>query len=190
MRAGPAQPTFGKTLMKKAAMQLHQPHRPARLPRLLSALLCLLLPTLLTVAAFSAQAQGKTVYKVQLPDGKIEFTDSPPPGAKILDTITPQTNITLPRPVAPAAGTASGAAPRSGIDAAMREVEQAERALTQARRNREAGREPREGETQGIRSGGTRTTAAYEARQKALEDDVVSAEERVKRANEARNAAR
>jgi hypothetical protein len=190
MHAGPAQPTFGKTLMRKAAMQPHHPHCPARLPGLLSALLCLLLPALLLAAASNAQAQGKTVYKVQLPDGKIEFTDSPPPGAKILDTITPQTNITLPRPVAPAAGTASGAAPRSGIDAAMREVEQAERALTQARRNREAGREPREGETQGIRSGGTRTTAAYEARQKALEDDVASAEERVKRAHETRNAAR
>jgi hypothetical protein len=180
MHAGPAQPTFGKTLMRKAATQPYQPHRPARLPGLLSAVLCLVLSALLTVAPFSAQAQGKTVYKVQLPDGKIEFTDSPPPGAKILDTITPQTNITLPRP----------AMPRTGIDAAMREVEQAERALTQARRNREAGREPREGETQGIRSGGTRTTPAYEARQKALDDDVASAEERVKRANEARNAAR
>lgn len=190
MRAGPAQPTFGKTVMRKAAMQPYQPHRPARLPGLLSALLWLLLPTLLSVAAFSAQAQGKTVYKVQLPDGKIEFTDAPPPGAKILDTITPKTNITLPRPAVPAAGTASGAAPPTGIDATMREVEQAERALTRARRNREAGREPREGETQGIRGGGTRTTPAYEARQRALEDDVASAEERVKRAHEARNAAR
>jgi hypothetical protein len=159
-------------------------------PRL--ALLRAVLPALLALLAADAQAQGKTVYKVQLPDGKVEFTDSPPPGAKILQTITPQGNVTLPAPPpASAAPSGASATPRAGsIDAAMREVEQAERALAQARKAREAGREPREGETIGIKGGGTRTTPAYEARQQALEAEVTAAEERVKRANEARNAVR
>ncbi len=150
------------------------------------------LPVLLALLAAGVQAQGKTVYKVQLPDGKIEFTDAPPPGAKILQTITPQGNLTLPAPSpAASAAAASGAAARgSSLDAALREVEQAERSLAQARKAREAGREPREGETIGIKGGGTRTTPAYEARQQALEADVAAAEERVKRANEARNSAR
>jgi hypothetical protein len=154
-------------------------HRPALFA------LCLL------AAAVGVHAQGKTVYKVQLPNGKIEFTDAPPPGAKILETIQPQPNLTLPRPPAPAAAPAGSTPSRaSGIDAAMREVEQAERALAEARRARDAGREPREGETIGIKGGGVRTTPAYEARLKALDDAVADAEDRARRAHEARNAAR
>jgi hypothetical protein len=145
----------------------------------------------LLAATVAVHAQGKTVYKVQLPDGKIEFTDAPPPGAKILETIQPQPNLTLPRPPTPAAAPAGSGTPRaSGIDAAMREVEQAERALAEARRARDSGREPREGETIGIKGGGVRTTPAYEARQKALDEAVVQAEERARRAQDARNAAR
>ncbi len=159
-------------------------------PSLRLALLRTALPVLLALLAAGVQAQGKTVYKVQLPDGRIEFTDAPPPGAKILQTITPQGNATLPAPP-PAPAAASGGATRgASLDAAMREVEQAERALAQARKVREAGREPREGETIGIKGGGTRTTPAYEARQQALEAEVAAAEDRVKRANEARNAVR
>lgn len=144
----------------------------------------------LAIAALGSYAQGKAVYKVQLPDGKIEYTDTPPPGAKILGTVQPQPNVTLPRPPATAA-TPGRTVPRSsGIDAATQQVEQAERALAEARRARDAGREPREGETIGIKGGGVRTTPEYEARQKALDEAVAQAEERAKRAYDARNAVR
>jgi hypothetical protein len=144
----------------------------------------------LFATAVGSYAQGKAVYKVQLPDGKIEFTDTPPPDAKILGIIQPQPNVTLPRPPTKAATPGSPAPRSSGLDATTREVEQAERALAEARRARDAGREPREGETIGIKGGGVRTTPAYEARQRALNEAVAQAEERAKRAYDARNAAR
>lgn len=147
----------------------------------------------LVTACVAVQAQSKTVYKVRLPDGTIEFTDSPPSNAKVLETIEPKPNATLPRPPAasaapPAAATA--ATRTQALEAANKEVAAAELALTDARRAREDGREPRDGEIRGTKGGGARHLPAYDERQKSLEDAVVAAEERVKRAHEARNALR
>jgi hypothetical protein len=161
-------------------------------------LLAVLCAGLLALAA-GAWAQARTIYKVQLPDGRIEFTDQVPRGAKVLETIEPREGNRLPPPARPApppppAGSDGqpqpGGPPVSAIEAAMKEVQDAERALAEARRARDQGREPRDTERQGLKGGGTRILPAYEERQRALDDAVAAAEARVRRAYEARNAAR
>jgi hypothetical protein len=72
----------------------------------------------------------------------------------------------------------------------MQEVQEAERVLAEARRARDQGREPLEAERQGLKGGGMRTLPTYDERQRALDDAVAAAEERVRRAYEARNVAR
>jgi hypothetical protein len=78
----------------------------------------------------------------------------------------------------------------SAIDAAIAEVNEAERALQLAKRKLELGREPMAGERLGLKGGGSRLTPEYEARLEGLERDVANAELRLQRAYEARNAAR
>lgn len=143
-----------------------------------------------------------TIYKVRMPDGTILFTDSPPAGAKVLEQ-----RETLPPPprqparAAPRAtdkgssapqgsGSAAAADGSPSIDAAMAEISDAERELAAARRKLEAGREPLPGERLGTAGGRSRLSPEYESRIGGLERDVAAAEERVKRAYDARNALR
>lgn len=148
-------------------------------------------------------ALGATIYKVQLPDGSILFTDSPPPGSKILEEreskSTPRSaprsvgGTATPSPAATGIPPGSTVVPLKGpanLDAAMAEVNAAERELAVARRKLELGREPLPGERLGLKGGGTRLSPEYEARVGALEKEVSAAEARLKRAYEARNALR
>lgn len=154
-------------------------------------------------------AFGSTIYKVQLEDGSIMFTDSPPPGSKILEEReargparpAPPRSVAGPvtTPGTPAAAAAAGIPPGStvtplkgppNIDAANAEVAAAERDLAVMRRKLELGREPLPGERLGLKGGGTRLSPEYEARVGELEREVSAAEARLKRAYEARNAAR
>jgi hypothetical protein len=80
-----------------------------------------------------------------------------------------------------------GTAPQN-LDAANAEVTAAERELAVMRRKLEVGREPLGGERLGTAKGGSRLSPEYEARIGGLEREVGAAEERVKRAYEARNA--
>ncbi len=150
--------------------------------------------TALLLAAPAADAQ-QTVYKVRLKDGSVQFTDSVPAGATVLERIE-----------VPAGGSAVSPMPaptaRPGeldermrfrqqqLEAAHREVIAAEAALEQARRALEAGRAPRADELQGVRGGGTRPSPAYDARIAQLQAGVAAAEERTRRAYDARNALR
>lgn len=161
------------------------------------AALCATLPCL---------ASAQTIYKVQLPDGSILFTDAPPPESKVLEE---RESKSAPRPAVrgstPVPGTSTAPAPGfgpdgmplataarkpNGLDAAIREVNEAERALVAAKQKLEQGREPLPGERLGLKGGGSRLTPEYEARVAGLERDVISAETRLKRAQDARNAAR
>jgi hypothetical protein len=156
-----------------------------------------------------------TIYKVEMPDGTILFTDSPPREGKILEE---RATAATPRPPAKApAATASGAAPPTvpgqapvpvlqsparpaagtgatatpiprTLDAAIAEVNNAERELAVARRKLEVGREPMPGERLGTAKGGSRLSPEYEGRIGDLEREVAQAEARVRRAYEARNA--
>jgi hypothetical protein len=145
-----------------------------------------------------------TIYKVQMPDGSILFTDSVPPGGKVVEERQPlpaprPSPKPAPAPRAPAAadstaGASGGAAPAAGapatLEAALAEISDAERALAAARKKLEEGREPLPGERIGTARGASRLTPEYESRIAGLEQDVASAEERVKRAYQARNALR
>ena len=165
------------------------------------AAVCLALAPVIAVA---------TIYKVQMPDGTILFTDAPPAEGKVLEE---RATKSTPRPPAKAAspggaGPATGSsapppirvlptpAPATGqarevprnLDAAIAEVTAAERELAVARRKLEVGREPLPGERLGTAKGGSRLSPEYESRVGELEREVAAAEQRVKRAYETRNA--
>jgi hypothetical protein len=152
---------------------------------------------LMTVADAAVAA---TIYKVQMPDGSILFTDTPPQGAKILEereasrsqppAVRAPTATPRPLPGMSSEPTPASAQKARPIDAAIQEIESAERALQVARRRLELGREPLPGERLGLAGGGSRLSPEYEARVAGLEKEVADAEARLKRAFEARNAAR
>jgi len=148
-------------------------------------------------------ATAQSIYKVQLPDGSIMFTDTPPPGAKVLEereakssprpavrTTTPTNAARQPMP-GPLGEPAQPSAPKARpIDAAMQEIDAAERAVQVAKRRLELGREPLPGERLGLAGGGSRLSPEYEARVAGLEREVSDAEARLTKAHAARNAAR
>lgn len=155
-----------------------------------------------------------TIYKVQMPDGSILFTDSPPAGGRILEERASASTRPAPRPAPAPANRAGGASDQPAIpvlptpapkgaerpttttvqaptlDAANAEVTAAERELTVVRRKLEVGREPLPGERLGTAKGGSRLSPEYENRIADLEREVAAAEDRVRRAYEARNALR
>ena len=161
------------------------------------AALCAVLPCL---------AAAQTIYKVQMPDGSVMFTDTLPPEAKILEQrqgksparpaasgpATPATPTTQvpPQGIGFDGSAVQPARKSSALDTAMAEVNDAERALLAAKKKLELGREPLAGERLGLKGGGSRLSPEYEARVEGLERDVANAELRLQRAYEARNAAR
>ena len=152
------------------------------------------------VAAAPLVVAGQTIYKVQLPDGSVLFTDSVPAGAKVLEEreakVTPRTVAlpgralpptqgAVPRPGAPPSAVVRTINPQ-GRGAAAENATTLERDLAVARRKLELGREPLPGERRGLAGGGSRLTPEYEARIAAMERDVAATEERLKRAYAAR----
>jgi hypothetical protein len=150
--------------------------------------------------AVADPAVAATIYKVQMPDGSILFTDTPPQGAKILEereasrsqppAVRAPTAAPRPLPGMSSEPTPASAPTARPIDAAIQEIEAAERALQVARRRLELGREPLPGERLGLAGGGSRLSPEYEARIAGLEKEVADAEARLQRAHQARNAAR
>jgi hypothetical protein len=148
----------------------------------------------------TSPALAATIYKVQMPDGSILFTDTPPQGAKILEerdagrsqppAVRAPAAAPQPLPGMSSEPTATGAPKARPIDAAIQEIDAAERSLQVAKRRLELGREPLPGERLGLAGGGSRLSPEYEARVVGLEKEVADAEARLKRAYEARNAAR
>lgn len=156
---------------------------------------------IVVIAALPCLAVAQNIYKVQTQDGSILFTDTPPPGSKILEERSgkptpkssgapaPRAGTSRPMPSGPATpGVAAG--PGSSIDAAMQEVNAAEAALQVSKRRLELGREPLPGERRGLAGGGSRLTEEYQARIAGLEREVADAEARLQKAHAARNAAR
>lgn len=161
-----------------------------------------ILATLLCCGAF---AQDR-IYKVRLPDGRIMFTDRPPPGAQVLS------EREFPAPPPPAAAAAAGAARDDAVpapaqaradDAASRlreraaevdrafvAVQNAERELEQAKQALEEGRAPLAGEMIGTARGRVQQGPAYRERLAGLEKAVGVAEQNLTKAREALNAAR
>jgi hypothetical protein len=150
----------------------------------------------------TGSAAQDRIYKVQLPDGRILFTDSPPPGAKIVS----ERDVPPPPPPPPAAPDrdkqlralrqqAEEAGDRSRdrsaqIEQAFAAVQQAEADVETARQQLQAGREPQPGERIGTARGGTRLTPAYEQRIAGLEGAIIAAEQRLAKARSDLNALR
>jgi hypothetical protein len=136
------------------------------------------------------------IYKVQMPDGSVLYSDNVPSGGKVLEEreakSTPRVNV---QPVQPGKGAppTQTAVTRPGVppSAAMRpgipkgapppaNIETLERDLAIAKRNLELGREPLPGERRGLAGGGSRLTPEYETRIAALERQVAMTEEKLK----------
>jgi len=172
------------------------------LSRLSRARRCAAFATLSLAVLIAGPAAAQTIYKVQMPDGSILFTDAPPQGGKILE----ERDVvrSTPRPARPATTTpasqlpgtssdptkAAPAANRLTLDAAIGEINAAETALVAAQRRLELGREPLPGERLGLAGGGSRLSPEYHERIAGLEKEVAAAEARLKAAYVARNAVR
>jgi hypothetical protein len=136
------------------------------------------------------------IYKVQMPDGSVLYSDTVPSGGKVLEEreakSMPRVNTVPGQPGKGAPPTAvitrpavpPGSAARPGFPAKgappPATIETLERDLAVAKRNLELGREPLPGERRGLAGGGSRLTPEYEARIAALEREVALTEGKLK----------
>jgi Domain of unknown function (DUF4124) len=162
----------------------------------------LFLMLLLGLTCVGATAQDK-IYKVRLPDGRILFTDRPPPGASIVsEREAPPPSAPAPAPAA-RTDTQPGSQQEQAVqaDARLRErtaeidkafaaVQAAERDLETSRKQLEEGRAPVEGEMIATARGRVRPSPAYQERIGELEKAVVAAEQRLGKAREGLTAVR
>jgi hypothetical protein len=145
------------------------------------------------------------LYRQHLPDGRVVYSDKPLKGAKLDDTLTvdPESNgkswksESGKRPVIPsrAERTPVQRVPsipplnkRKTFDEADADVIKAEMLLEDAKKHQQAGVEPLPGERTGNLGGGSRLNERYDARQKALANEVAEAEAMVQRSRNERNS--
>lgn len=145
------------------------------------------LPILLALALASPAADAQGMYRSVMPDGKIIYSDKPPPGAKEstklnlapLNVATPPPAPDTPQRPTPADGVAVDKT--AAVAAARQRLEAAQKALAD-------GREQREGDRIGVAKGGaasSRLSESYLDRVKALEDSVAAAQQQLDAAQRA-----
>lgn len=148
--------------------------------------------------AVALPAGAQKIYKQQLPDGTVVYADHRIKGAKLLYQVAmPDAQAQPVKRGAPSRPNAEAAAldkrlreRANALDRAQREVLDAERALGEAKRQLEAGKELLPGEIQSSATGSTRLLPEYHDRVKKLEDDVAKAQVRLDRAYSERNQLR
>lgn len=144
-----------------------------------------------------AQKIGRYVF----PDGRVVYSDQPVPGARLANELAPPPPPAAQPPAkesregkaAKPAAEDPAAARLRALDEADAEVRAATESLERARAQLQAGIEPLPGERTGIvgsKGGGSRLNEAYDERQAANQKAVADAEERLRQAVAARNAAR
>jgi hypothetical protein len=155
----------------------------------------LILAVCLAGAPLLATGQS-VIYKVQMPDGSVLYSDSVPSGGKVLEEreakSTPRVNTVPSQPVGAVTRPGSASVPiiRPSVPAKgaapAESVANLERELAVAKRKLELGREPLPGERRGLAGGGSRLTPEYEARIAAMERDVAATEAKLKNAYDKR----
>jgi hypothetical protein len=148
--------------------------------------------------AATLPAAANTIYKQQLPDGRIVYADHRIKGAKLLykvDVPDAQAPTSAP-PARPDSKAEAAALDRrlrersAALERAQRGIIAAGRALDQAKRELELGKEPLASEMQSNAMGGTRVLPQYYDRLKQLEQGVEQAQARADRAYETLNELR
>lgn len=148
-------------------------------------------------------AASQMIYKVQMPDGSVLYSDSVPAGGKVLEEreakntprvttlpaqpagkAAPPSQAAITRPVVPTVVGRPINPSKSGNTAPS--IDTSERELAVARRKLELGREPLPGERRGLAGGGSRLTPEYESRIAGLEREVAAAEGKLKQSYDAR----
>ncbi len=148
--------------------------------------------------AVALPAVAQKIYKQQLPDGSVVYADHRIKGAKLLYQVDMPDAQAPPTARADTSGTSVDAAAlhkrlrdrADALDRTQREIVDAERALAEAKRQLETGKELLPGELQSSATGGTRVLPAYYDRIKKLEDDVAKAQTRLDRVYSERNQLR
>jgi hypothetical protein len=156
----------------------------------------------LLAVALSLPGDGLSqIYRSVMPDGSIVFSDTPPTGAAATESLpdVPAPAVTRQPDATPPAspGTVD---PDSYSTARAKEIDRADAAVAEARRDLDAakrrydeGTDPGEGDFLGMRRQGrghARPSEAYLQRVEQLERDVADAEARLKAAQEAAHLAR
>lgn len=128
----------------------------------------------LLVALMPLTGSAQTLYKSVMPDGRVVYSDKPPPGAVKVEekkADTGKRGVTAPSAREKAALNKM-TQERLAREAAQDRVRRAEIALHDAEVAQQMGKEPRPNERQGTATGAQRLTDGYWARQKQLEDNV------------------
>ena len=151
------------------------------------------------LALLAATAYADTVFRSVGRDGSITYGDAPAPNAVSVEAVPIETLRPDDRELMKnrrAAAKAAAEAERNiedrqqRLDAATDEIAAAEAALHAAQQAQRDGIEPLPGERQGTVSGFSRMRDEYFERQRRLREAVVTAEARLQRAYEARDAVR
>jgi hypothetical protein len=148
------------------------------------------IPFLLAAFAFCSASYAQTIYKQQLPDGRIVYSDKVQPRAKVQRELTdPNSELTVVPPVVTGLESQQADARVSGrltqLDGLYRERNLAQADLDTAHQAKADGEEPMPGERAGTVSGRSRLNEAYWLRQDALARNLDRAQLRLERAEHA-----
>ncbi|HEU0289895.1 MAG TPA: DUF4124 domain-containing protein [Burkholderiales bacterium] len=142
----------------------------------------------LAAALLAQAAPAQTLYKSTTPDGRIIYSDKPPPDA--IKTEKRQMDTSKKGVVPPSTGEKSTLKDleggRQSRQMSQDRVRKAEIALHDAETALEMGKEPQPGERIGTVSGASRLTDAYFERLKKLEEAVAAARANLERVRAAK----
>jgi len=138
---------------------------------------------LIVIALLVQSVAAQTVYRSTMPDGRVIFGDRPEPGAAKVTSSQPNTSKTGVQVLPPGAERKVDKmqATRQRNAASGDKLRQAEEAVRKAEAAVANGKEPLPGERTGTAGGSSRLNNSYWARQKKLQQDLVTARDNVNR---------
>jgi hypothetical protein len=138
---------------------------------------------LIVLALLVPSVAAQTVYRSTMPDGRVVFGDRPEPGAATVTSSEPNTSKTGVQVLPPGAerSVEKIQSTRQRNEASADKLRQAEEAVRKAEAAVANGKEPLPGERIGTAGGASRLNDSYWARQKKLQQDLVTARDNVNR---------